>query len=170
MRKHVHAPPRLGALRSAGRRVTRQRQLIWEAIALGGHGHVSAQELARELPELHQATVYRTLDVLAAEGLLRRTELGGHAVYELAADHPHHHVVCTSCGRVVHVHDDAVHEARARVAAESGFAVDEDELTFHGLCPQCRRRPLEREGGQRTRRAGLAKDASGATVRSFSPR
>ena len=96
---------------------------------------------AEAIPELHQATVYRALDVLVEEGLAKRTEIAGRALYEIASEHLHHHVVCTSCGAVRHVHDEAVHNALQRVARESGYALAEEELTFSGLCPGCASAP-----------------------------
>lgn len=140
MKPHAHAPHVLAdvtSIRSGGRRVTRQRALIWDALMRAEGTHLSAREVAASVPELHQATVYRALDVLVAEGLARRTEIDGRALYEIAAEHLHHHLVCTSCGSVQHVHDDAVRGALRKVARESGYALAEEELTFRGLCPAC---------------------------------
>jgi Fur family ferric uptake transcriptional regulator len=143
-RAHTHAPHALEdvtSIRAGGRRVTRQRALIWDVLLRADGRHLSAREVAAALPELHQATVYRALDVLVAEGLARRTDIDGRMLYEIAADHLHHHVVCTSCGEVRHVHDDAVRSALQRVARESGYTLAERELTFSGLCPSCASAP-----------------------------
>jgi len=140
MKAHTHAPHALadvGSIRSGGRRVTRQRALIWDALMRAEGAHLSAREVAAAVPELHQATVYRGLDVLVAEGLARRAEIDGRAVYEIAAEHLHHHVACTACGAVVHVHDETVRNALQRVARESGYVLAEEELTFRGICPAC---------------------------------
>ncbi|HEY3542661.1 MAG TPA: Fur family transcriptional regulator [Gaiellaceae bacterium] len=139
-RAHTHAPhlpADVVSIRAGGRRVTRQRALIWDVFLRSGDRHLSAREVATALPELHQATVYRALDVLVAEGLLRRTEIEGRALYEIAAEHLHHHVVCTSCGEVRHVHDEAVRGALRRVEHESGYVLADEELAFRGLCPAC---------------------------------
>lgn len=140
MKQHTHAPHALedvASIRAGGRRVTRQRALIWNALVRAEGRHLSAREVAEAIPELHQATVYRALDVLVEEGLARRTEIAGRAVYEIAAEHLHHHVVCTRCGAVAHVHDETVRDALHRVAHESGYVLAEEELTFSGLCPAC---------------------------------
>ena len=141
MKRHAHAPHELAdiaSIRSGGRRVTRQRELIWNALVRSDGLHLSAREVAEAVPELHQATVYRGLDVLVAEGLARRTEIEGRALYEVAAAHLHHHVVCTACGAVLHVHDEAVRDSLTRVARESGYTLAAEELTFRGLCANCR--------------------------------
>jgi Fur family ferric uptake transcriptional regulator len=140
VKAHTHAPhvlDELTSIRAGGRRVTRQRAQIWDVLVRADGRHLSAREVADALPELHQATVYRALDVLVAEGLARRTEIDGRALYEIAADHLHHHVVCTSCGIVTHVHDETVRAALQRVARASGFLLEDEELTFRGVCPAC---------------------------------
>jgi Fur family transcriptional regulator, ferric uptake regulator len=145
VRRHSHGPRRLedvASIRARGRRVTRQRALIWDALVRADGRHLSARELAEAVqtaaPELHQATIYRALEVFVEDGLVRRTEFGdGRAVYEIAAEHRHHHVVCTVCGAVSHVHDEALREAFAHVERESGFALADAELTFYGTCPGC---------------------------------
>jgi Fe2+ or Zn2+ uptake regulation protein len=141
---HIH-PRRpledVTAIRGHGHRVTQQRALIWQALLDGGH--LSAREVADAVrdtaPDLHQATIYRALDVFVEEGLVRKSELGGRNLYEIAAEHRHHHIVCTSCGAVVHVHDKPLRGAFRSLEAESGFALDDRELTFYGTCPPCRR-------------------------------
>jgi Fe2+ or Zn2+ uptake regulation protein len=130
------------AIRARGRRLTTQRAVIWETLVEQSGRHVSAAELADAVgaraPELHRSTVYRTLDVLVSDGLVLRSDLGGdRSYYELASDHAHHHVVCSACGRIAHVHDDAVDAMVARVEAASGFTLARQELTFSGLCPAC---------------------------------
>jgi Fur family ferric uptake transcriptional regulator len=142
-RDHTHtAPPGPGALRSGGRRLTRQRQLIWEALTSEPDRHLSADELVErvrsELPRVNASTVYRTLDLLVEEGLVRRADLGrDRAFYEPAADHPHHHLVCERCGAVVHLHDEALGDLRGRIEAASGYTLSAAELTFFGTCPAC---------------------------------
>jgi len=141
VKRHAHAPHELAdiaSIRGGGHRVTRQRELIWNALVRADGRHLSAREVAEAVPELHQATVYRGLDVLVEEGLARRTEIEGRALYEVAAEHLHHHVVCTSCGAVRHVHDDVLGDLGARVEANSGYALAGREITLFGTCPDCR--------------------------------
>ena len=142
-REHEHGVPADPAeLRAKGRRVTRQRRLIWDALSADPERHMSADDVVTavraELPRVNPSTVYRTLDLLVAEGLLRRTDLGSErAFYEVAHEHPHHHVVCESCGAVAHFHDELLAGARERIAAATGYTLGEGEITLFGLCPRC---------------------------------
>ncbi len=140
--RHEHSAG-TGGLRAKGKRVTRQRELIWQTFAKRPDTHLSAEDvievLGAQLPPVNPSTVYRTLDLLVAEGLLLRTDLGAdRAYYELALDHAHHHLVCESCGRVAHVHDDVLGDLRARIRSASGYSLSDNEITLYGVCERCR--------------------------------
>jgi Fur family ferric uptake transcriptional regulator len=139
---HTHDQPDADALRQRGRRITRQRRLIWDALNAEAETHLSADDLVARvrahMAKLDPSTVYRTLDMLVREGLVRRTDLGaGRAFYEPAQDHLHHHVVCEGCGAVVHLHDEEIGDVRERVERASGYALSRTDLSFYGLCPSC---------------------------------
>jgi Fur family ferric uptake transcriptional regulator len=141
--EHSHEPPGPDALRQRGRRITRQRRLIWDALVAEPDSHLSAEDVvarvAAQMTKVDPSTVYRTLDLLVREGLVRRTDLGaGRAFYEPAQDHLHHHVVCERCGAVAHLHDEEVGDVRERVEKASGYALSRRDMSFYGLCPNCR--------------------------------
>ena len=141
---HSHAPPTGDAvLRSHGRRLTRQRRLIWDVLAAEPDRHLSAQDVTDRVreraPAVTPSTVYRTLDVLVEAGLVLRTDLGEERVYyEPAYEHHHHHLVCERCGAVRHVHDDVLGDLRERIEATSGYVLAGREITLFGTCPDCR--------------------------------
>ena len=61
------------------------------------------------------------------------------ARYEARVGDNHHHVVCRSCGAIADV-DCAVGETPCLTASDDqGFAIDEAEVTYWGLCPDVRR-------------------------------
>src|SRR3954454_16933752 len=76
---HTHEPAGPDALRQRGRRITRQRRLVWEARVAEPDTHLSADALVdrvrAQLPTVDPSTVYRTLDLLVREGLVRRIDL-----------------------------------------------------------------------------------------------
>jgi len=99
---------------------------------------VVAQRVRERMPGVNSSTVYRTLDVLVDEGLVRRTDLGGdRAYYEPAHEHLHHHLVCEGCGTVRHIHDDVLGELAKRLESTTRFRLSERELTLFGLCERC---------------------------------
>ncbi len=128
-------------LRVAGERITPQRLLVAEALESAGR-QVTAQELwerlRRRAPGLGRATVFRTLETLVAAGVARRLEQDGH-VYGYVACRPahHHHLACSSCGRVEEIGESIIAPVAARVRAELGFEIDDARLDFYGRCADC---------------------------------
>ncbi|MDI3314051.1 MAG: Fur family transcriptional regulator [Mycobacterium sp.] len=104
----------------------------------------SAQELHDELrrrgENIGLTTVYRTLQSMAAAGLLDtlRTDTG-EAVYRRCSEHHHHHLVCRNCGCTVEVGDREVETWAAAVAAEHGFSDVSHTIEIFGTCAQCQR-------------------------------
>ena len=78
------------------------------------------------------------LSALTAAGLVRRIQPANSlARYESRVGDNHHHVVCRSCGTIRDV-DCAVGDAPCLTASDDqGFDVDEAEVIYWGLCPDC---------------------------------
>lgn len=129
-------------LTAAGERVTRQRLLIANALAADGRQLTAEQlyrGLRRQAPGIGRATVFRTLETLVDAGVARRLELDGH-VYAYVACLPehHHHLACTSCGRVEEIDEAYIAPIARRLAADLGFEIDDARLDFYGRCAACR--------------------------------
>ena len=127
-------------LRDAGLRVTRPRLAVLDALVELAHADTESVIVAvrRALPEVSHQAVYDSLRTLTAAGLARRIQpTGSVARYEARVGDNHHHLVCRSCGAIVDV-DCAVGEVPCLTASDDhGFAVDEAEVIFWGLCPDC---------------------------------
>ncbi len=127
-------------LRGATLRVTRPRVAVLGAVHR--HPHTDTDSVIRavraELPDVSHQTVYDSLNALTAAGLVRRIQPSGSvARYESRVGDNHHHVVCRSCGVIADV-DCAVGEAPCLTASDDlGFAIDEAEVIYWGLCPDC---------------------------------
>ncbi len=127
-------------LRGADLRVTRPRLAVLEAVH--HHPHADTESLIgvvrEELPGVSHQAVYDVLRALTGAGLVRRIQPSGSvARYESRVGDNHHHVVCRSCGDIADV-DCAVGAAPCLHASDdSGFAIDEAEVIFWGLCPAC---------------------------------
>jgi Fur family transcriptional regulator, stress-responsive regulator len=127
-------------LRSAALRVTRPRVAVLSAVY--GHPHADTDAIIgaarRELPDVSHQTVYDVLRVLTAAGLVRRIQPPGSvARYESRVADNHHHLVCRSCGAIADA-DCAAGEAPCLTASDDrGFAMDEAEVVYLGLCPAC---------------------------------
>ncbi len=127
-----------------GLKVSRQREVIAEVFLQAG-GHLKIDELlerARKLDErISQATVYRTMKLLAECGLAEsRTFHDGFTRYELADGHEEHHdhLICTSCGIIVEFMDDAIEARQEAVAKKNGFDLRHHRMELYGHCRKCR--------------------------------
>lgn len=90
------------------------------------------------LPDVSRQAVYDVLHALTAAGLVRKIQPSGSvARYESRVGDNHHHIVCRSCGVIADV-DCAVGEAPCLTASDhNGFLLDEAEVIYWGLCPDC---------------------------------
>lgn len=132
----------LFALRTQGHRITPQRMAILRVLRTA-HGHLSPAEIYErvlpELPGMTEATVYRTLNFLAEQGLVLVAHVGhGQLVYEIA-DHDHHHLICRSCGRTEEVDHEALKMLYRNFLEETGYRIDTIHTTFFGWCPDCQK-------------------------------
>ncbi|MER7915466.1 MULTISPECIES: Fur family transcriptional regulator [unclassified Streptomyces] len=127
-------------LRGAGLRVTAARVALLETVRDGDHLGVEAiaSGVRDRVGHISLQAVYEALHALTAAGLVRRIEPAGHpARFEGRVGDNHHHLVCRSCGAVADV-DCAVGEAPClSVADDRGFAIDEAEVVYWGVCPDC---------------------------------
>ncbi|MGI5365419.1 transcriptional repressor [Streptomyces sp. A244] len=127
-------------LRGAGLRVTAARVALLEAVRDGDHLGAEAitSEVRGRVGHISVQAVYEGLHALTAAGLIRRLDPpGSPALYEGRVGDNHHHLVCRSCGAVADV-DCAVGHAPCLTASDDrGFAVDEAEVIYWGLCPAC---------------------------------
>ena len=133
-------------LRSRGLRLTPQRKQVLAAV--GALEHATPEAIVARLREgvapgaaaPDTSTVYRTLELLERLGLVWHTHLGKGAPVYHAAEHPHLHVVCASCGSIESAPPGLLDSAAERLAADLGFTVDVGHVALSGTCAACRER------------------------------
>ena len=128
-------------LRERGLRVTAQRLAVLRAVS--GEPHRTADAVAEsvrvEVGAISLQAVYDALGALVDVGLVRRIQpAGSPARFEARVADNHHHVICRTCGTMADV-DCAVGSAPCLTAVDDhGYLIDEAEVVYWGLCPQCR--------------------------------
>jgi Fe2+ or Zn2+ uptake regulation protein len=137
---HGRMSPGEELLRTHGLRVTRPRLAVLEVLTQGGHLEVEeiTHQVRQRIDAVSTQGVYDVLGALSRAGLARRIEpAGGPARFEARVGDNHHHIVCRGCGTIEDV--DCVVGERPCLdpGTHHGFAVDEAEVTFWGLCPAC---------------------------------
>ncbi|MFI5503177.1 Fur family transcriptional regulator [Nocardia asteroides] len=128
-------------LRDAGLRVTAPRVAVLHAVAARPHSDAEsiATAVRVRLGTVSTQAVYDVLNACVRAGILRRIEpAGSPARFETRTGDNHHHLVCRSCGRVVDTECAVGAPPCLQPVDAHGFAIDEAEVVFWGLCPDCR--------------------------------
>jgi Fe2+ or Zn2+ uptake regulation protein len=82
--------------------------------------------------------VYDVLRALTGAALIRRIQPAGTtARYELRVGDNHHHVICRLCGAIADVDCAVGHAPCLTPSDDHGFVVDEAEVVYWGMCPDC---------------------------------
>ena len=115
-------------LRSEGLRYTAQRQAVWDEIRKSNE-HRDAEDIYLELKSngvrVSRATVYRTIDVLVKNRLVRKMDVGdGRSLFEPRLDDKHHdHMICLETGNIIEFFDEELEDLQDRIAKEYGYKV-----------------------------------------------
>ncbi|WP_405846320.1 Fur family transcriptional regulator [Streptomyces niveus] len=131
------------SLRKKGLRNTSQRRAV--LAALHGFPHSTASDVearvgaAETSAGMSRQGLYNVLEDLTGAGLIRRIEPAGSPTrYELRVG-DNHHLVCRQCGLIEDV-DCATGVAPClKPVGRTGFAIEEAEITWWGLCVRCQR-------------------------------
>ena len=132
------------SLRQRGVRLTRQRQILLDLIDQSGE-HLDAEQLfklAKEKdPKLNRVTVYRTLKLLKAGGLVDELDLmhhkGDQHYYETRMKQEHAHVICLRCGRIEEFFGEPLRKMREQIEDHFGFQIVLARTEVGGYCSHC---------------------------------
>ncbi len=134
-------------LRRRKQRMTAQRELVLRSFLEADSDHLSAEEVYRKVVEKRQriskATVYRTVDLLAEVGILRKIVFKDGVIrYEIAegGKHHHHHMICSECGKVTEFSMDLLENLEDLIEKKTGFKINDHQVKFYGVCPLCQKR------------------------------
>lgn len=120
------------------RRMTSQRRVILEEL-MESKGHPTADELyervKQRLPRISLGTVYRNLELLAAQGQIRKVELSGRQMRFDAGTEAHYHIRCIECGAIEDIAADL--PWAEMIGNPKDFRICGIRLEFLGHCPEC---------------------------------
>ena len=122
--------------REAGRRITGPRRIIAEVIA-EADDHPDVLELYRRIaaidPRISLSTVYRTLKVFAATGLIERHSfVTGRLQIEPLAERHHDHLIDVDTGEVVEFRSDEIERLQVEIASSLGYELTGHRLVLYG--------------------------------------
>lgn len=123
-------------------KLTRQRQIVLDAIKSGDHHPTAAEvfDAARtKMPGISFATVYNSLRYLKEAGFVQEITFGNGASRYDRETERHDHAICSGCGKLVDFDLPGTVALTRAAARASKFKAESIRLTLVGLCPQCRK-------------------------------
>jgi Fur family iron response transcriptional regulator len=122
----------MARIEACGIRVSAQRLAVAKVV-LAAEDHPSAdrvwERVCADFPMISRATVYNTLNLFVAHGLLRRLDLASDStVFDPKVDR-HHHLVDSKTGRIRDVPWDAIKVGKIEIA---GFEVEDFQVVVRG--------------------------------------
>ena len=122
---------------------TKQRDEILAFFRKNADGCFTAREVTENV-SAGEATVFRTLSALVDDGILNRftgdSSRGSAAHYRLSMcddSHPHIHLRCEDCGRLIHMDCGFMDDIVSHFRADHGFSVDCARTVIYGRCGDC---------------------------------
>ena len=116
------------ALKKEGLRFTEQRKSIWDEIT-SSDDHREAEDIFLSLRKkninVSRATVYRTIDVLVKNNLVRKLDIGdAPSKYENKIDSHHHdHMICLETGDIIEFYNEKLENLQDEIAEKHGYKV-----------------------------------------------
>jgi Fur family transcriptional regulator, peroxide stress response regulator len=91
-------------------------------------------KLVKSIPTLSKTTLYSTLELFAAKGLVTPLTIDQSEARYDGMTSPHHHFSCERCGRII---DIDVSCATSRRGEIEGHRIKEVHGYFKGICKDC---------------------------------
>jgi len=122
---------------------SRQREMVLKAVSsenIHPTADIIYEKVKRSLPNISLGTVYRNLNLLAEQGMIRKIAMPGGCDRFDQVTEPHYHMICEGCGQVLDIKLDALEHLEKIIAEETGFQVIGADLLIRGYCGACSQR------------------------------
>ncbi len=124
-------------------RYSKQRELVLQTV-LDNKIHPNAEfiysTLKEEHPELSLGTVYRNLNSLVKNNMLKKISIPNGSDCFDGTIAEHQHLVCTKCGKVTDICISELEKIRNSVYNKTGFNIDCSSLALEGICKECEKK------------------------------
>ena len=94
--------------------------------------------LKKEDSKISLATLYRNLNQLAENGIIKKIDgLESSSHYDHNT-HAHYHFICDNCKKVFDVSCGIAPNIEKKIEDETGFIVSSHDIIIHGICKNCK--------------------------------
>ena len=124
---------------------TKNKVRIINCLKANSNKHLTIEQIDEILDgQVPLASIYRNVDNLVEEGAIRKYIVGRNnsACYQYIGEgneHQHFHLLCSKCGKLIHLECDEVEHLISHIEEEHGFQVDISKVTLYGVCEECQK-------------------------------
>lgn len=127
-------------LRNHGMKITPQRLMIFKVLE-NNTTHPSAENVYKRVkriyPSVSFTTIYKTLETLRKLGEVKEFVIDDDRKHYDPNTDLHHHVVCSSCKRILDVFEDFSPYVKLPDTVKKDYTVSGFQIFFHGVCKEC---------------------------------
>jgi len=125
-------------LRNNGQRITPQKKVILDVLLKNTDVMLSVNDILKQISDssIDTVTIYRNMQGFTESGITETmVDNKGLSLYKICDSHPHHHMICTGCGKIINFPCETnFWEAYVK---ESNFTVTHHVLEIYGKCSSC---------------------------------
>ena len=131
------------------KRNTKQKSLLLDYFIKNKHKHLSIdtilQDLSSDKQSISQATVYRLINTLVQEGLIRKIVIDDKkcSCYQYIDTnqkcYEHYHLICNKCGAMLHFDNNIIDNLKDNIYSTFNFEIDTSKVVFYGICSKCKK-------------------------------
>ena len=120
-------------LKESGAKLTVQRKAILQKLS-DAEKPLTLQEIHKSCSNIDFASIYRNITLFLELSLVEKVIFADNKTrYELASNSHHHHIICSSCGKISELQFCVLSE----IETITHYKVTKHILEFMGLCPSC---------------------------------
>lgn len=128
---------------------TKHKREVIEYLIENFGKNITASDVLQHLCEsghpVAKATVYRTLEQMTLNGIVKKYYVSGNtrAYFQYVGEPPANqttpfvYLKCDNCGKIVRYDCPALKRIEKQVAADQGFALDTAKTILCGICSEC---------------------------------
>lgn len=93
-----------------------------------------------------RASIYRNIELFEKIGIINKVYTGWKYRVELSEKFRphHHHLTCTSCGKIIPIHlGEKMEKAILNFGDKHGFKITDHQIELRGLCKNCYQKKLD---------------------------
>ena len=124
---------------------TKNKIAIINCLKENSNRHLTIEEIDGLLGhKVPVSSIYRVIDELVNEGQVRKyiVDQNSSACFQYVGSnqcHEHFHLLCTKCGKLIHLECDEIEHIISHIQEEHNFAVDITKTTLYGVCEECQK-------------------------------